>query len=228
MRQLYLLLQIANYTSFLVLDFLGIHVLISDYLKFFSICLCLLYIWIIRGDEIFTAAITLTMISDFFLLFTYQVKIGLVCFCSVQLLYLYFVFEKKKYFIRYILVVFIFSILLLLVLHHIASVPYDSVLLLSMLYMGFLLGNVFRSFCLLKRYQNRFYRLLFLGFFLFLLCDLHVAIFNSACYLHYLNKKIDMEFIQRIAIFMWLYYLPAQIILAYVGGMKEEIRLLNK
>lgn len=224
MKRLYFSLQAVNYSAFLILDLLERQIFLSNLLKFISIVLCLIYSITAKGNIYFIAAMALTTASDFFLLFTEQIEIGLICFCVVQLLYLCFLLREKKYYVALVLADIGLTVLLILVLTFFFHVIRNTVLKLSILYFTFLVTNCIVTFQLMKKNKDYLRLLLCVGFFLFLLCDIHVALFNVSYYLPAMNSNKVFNFTNLISKVIWFYYLPAQVMLSYAGTIIKQKR----
>jgi len=203
MRKIIVLLIITLYGMFLTVDiFFYSGSLLSNILKFTSIVMCFfLACSYLTGSlnkkDTFLVVLALffTIGADIFLLFTNYHVIGIAFFITVQCVYL----------IRYNKSVLQFSILYFIIAILIFTFTNISILyIFSGLYAVLILSTLWATFkTSLSRYQLLLVRV---GMILFILCDIHVALFNVLLrYSPYFN-------IASVA--MWLFYLPSQFLIA--------------
>lgn len=203
-----LVLQTAVYMSFLLADlFFAGAGLLSTALKYLSILLCLAtaialrrHSWNRRDSALLIAALSFTCVADLFLLILGWPVPGLLAFCAVQGLYI------RRY--RPILFAPAAAIILLIGLATLTTkllIPgFPTLQVLSGLYGALILTVTACGFFSPLPRLNR--RLVCIGMILFLLCDIHVALFNMLV--------ADNPYFPFAAFLMWFFYLPAQVLLS--------------
>lgn len=153
-------------------------------IRFLIICLCL--IPALRYGV--PMAALFTILSDGILLFTPYVKIGVFCFCVVQLFYIFFFLDKKPPFSF-----FFFGVFLLIF----------PLVLLGAIYALLFILHFFIAFSLWKQKKAKpFFGLYLLGLFLFVCCDTLVAIG------HFTSPQ---------PVLIWTFYAPSQLLLAFTA-----------
>lgn len=203
-----LVLLAAVYLSFLTVDlfFVGL-CLLSISLKYLGILLCLATAillhhsaWNRRDSALLLSALLFTCVADLFLLVLNWPVPGLLAFCAAHLFYI------RRY--RPALFYPAAAAALLVILgclateHWIPGFPVKSVL--ACLYGTLLLTVAVCGFLSSLPRINR--RLVSAGMVLFLLCDIHVALFNTLA--------AGSAYYPFASFFMWFFYLPAQVLLA--------------
>jgi len=191
------------YVSFLSLDILThTRPMLSLQLKYLSMVLCFLLAISLhkrsanKNDSKYVIiALIFTLIADIFLLFTTNDIAGIFFFCLAQLTYL------KRYNFKF----FTFGLCLAPVA--IAVYFFTSIAALFVIagFYAILILTCFVStfYTQLPRFNLICVRL---GMFLFILCDIHVALFNQ------LPRNVAYHQIASVA--MWFFYLPSQVLLA--------------
>lgn len=155
-----------------------------DVVRFSVICICL--IPALRYGVPMAAGFTI--ISDAFLLFTPFEKIGVYCFCLVQLYYISFFLDKSPS-----LWFFFFCLPLLLF----------PLTLLGVIYALLFLLHTFLAFSLWRQKKAKpYFGLYLLGLILFICCDLSVAI---------------GYFTTPNPILIWMFYAPSQLLLTFTA-----------
>lgn len=172
----------------------------SSYLKYLGVILCFIYN-LINKNIIFLVASIFTLISDYFLLLTNNhIIIGLITFIIVQFTYMYYLHTKKinnHYLLRAIIYILIFIITLI--------IKTNIETLLALLYFSTLVINTICS------YQNNNLFIYSLGLTLFIGCDINVGLHNI----------MSVGTIYELAtLFMWIFYLPSQVLIT-LGGNKD-------
>lgn len=209
-----LLLLAAAYAAFLLLDlFLPQLGWLSTLMKYAGILLCLLTAlllrrnaWNRRDGALLAAALGFTAVADLFLLLRMPVP-GLLAFCVVHLIYI------RRY--RRALFVPVAVVVLAAVLGCVAAAwrvpgfPLENVL--AGIYGMLLLTVLVCSITSALPKTNR--RIAAAGMVLFLLCDIHVALFNVL--------PANSAYYPYAAFLMWFFYLPSQALLA-VSGYEYE------
>lgn len=157
--------------------------------RFLVICLCLIPAFRYGVPS----AAFFTVISDGFLLFTTHEKIGVFCFCLVQLCYIFFFINKKPP-----ILLFFFSLILL-------ALP---LLMLGTSYAFLFCIHVFLAFSLWKQKEAKpFCGLYLVGLTFFICCDILVAM---------------GYFTAPQPILIWIFYAPSQLILAFTARMLKS------
>lgn len=207
----FLIIETFLYVSFLTCDFINIE--IAQILKYTAILLCLvgsIGVLIYKKHSfcsVFTCfAMIFTCVSDYFLLLNHNTNyylIGVVTFIFAQLFY--FVIINKKSNFRYFYLDLLIRVLLVLLIIIVGVIINTNVLtIIALVYFVQLFCNFLNSLLLIK--INKKNTILSIAFFLFILCDITVALNNLN-----LNSEV-MSF--AVYYLMWLFYLPSQVILS--------------
>jgi hypothetical protein len=206
-----LILLALIYLVFLALDlFLPGMARLSGFLKYAGILLCLATAlllrrnaWNRRDSALLVAALFFTAVADLFLLLLNRPIPGLIAFCLVHLIYI------RRYrpalCIPAAVIVLVAGLGCLGATLLIPGFPLENAL--AGLYGALLLTVVACSIFSPLPKTNR--RLASVGMILFLLCDIHVALFNTL--------PANSFYYPYAAFFMWLFYLPAQAALSVSG-----------
>lgn len=194
----------------------------SGILKYISICGVFAASLILMLSEkklkqgIFCLIMLFTIFSDYFLLFSRNILPGLISFCIVQILYIYFI-EKNaditnagKCFSIRLLVCFltalvIYAILFLFMKEDIlkgGAALIAVVVLYGTLFTGNVLLSVRRLHCCR----------ITAGLVLFYLCDINVLLFNLPGFFE-LGPGLRHFCLDIAAVLMWVFYLPGKILL---------------
>lgn len=204
---LFLALEAVLYAAFLAWD-LTIGGRGSNPIKFAGILLCLgysLYLERRGGSRLVPAALALTALADvFLLLLDSHYTLGVVLFCLVQGLYLVRIFRSNGGRSLWGLRIVLFLLALLVLKRLGLLLPLN---VLALFYFSNFLCNALAS--LGCPGQNM--RLFSVGLWLFLCCDVCVGLFQSP----ELASPAVGAFVQ---IGMWLFYLPAQVLIALSGA----------
>jgi len=192
------------YVAFLSLDIfiLTSRSNLSLQLKYAAMVLCFLLALSLYGQssnkkdsKFVVIALIFTLIADIFLLFTNYDFAGVFFFCLVQLTYL------KRYNSRF----FAFGLALTpiaLLVYFLTSI--SALFIIAGLYAALILSCFVSTFhTLLPEFNRKCVRW---GMVLFILCDIHVALFNRI--------PRNIAYFQVAAVAMWLFYLPSQLLLA--------------
>lgn len=211
-----LVLQAAIYLSFLAADLLWNGAgLVSVYLKYLSILLCLGIAvllhrgaWNKRDSLLLICALFLTCVADLFLLLLYRPVPGLLAFCLVHLVYI-----RRYRPAAFLLAAAIaaLAIAVCLTAEAVMGGP-PAKYALSCLYGALILASTVFGFVSPLPQMNRC--LVRTGMVLFLLCDIHVALFNVLA--------PGDAYYPFAAFLMWFFYLPAQVLLAISGYCFHE------
>ena len=203
---IFIALELLIYISYLAAD-MGLVSADSIRLKFVSICLCLVFSALFTafgGEKLITAAMVFTLAADSLLLVrNSDYALGVVFFCVVQAIYFYMLYResgKKMLPLRIAMFVIALAALwkfgILTWLNALAAVYFT----------GFVC-NVIQSLGT----ENSLFKV---GLVLFLCCDICVGIFN-------LPQLAETRVYSFAAVGMWLFYLPAQVLIVLSGRRCE-------
>lgn len=191
------------YVAFITIDiFFYARSLPANYLKFASIALCfLLAVNLCRtssnksDSRFIVGALIFTMIADIFLLFNLSHYVGILSFFIVQLIY------QKRHNTRS----FIFGmIIVVLTVPMTFMLPFERLHVAAGAYAILILTTFVSTFwALVPRFNLRCIRL---GMILFILCDIHVALYNQLPW--------GSSYYEVSAVAIWIFYLPSQLLLA--------------
>lgn len=205
---------------------------VSIYIKYSTIILCFI-ITLLIGKDGFNSRDTLlvqlarilTVIADYFLLIKDDFKLGILCFCAVQIIYIirHSLMEKQVY--KNAVFLFIASLFAIVSSKIIKISNFDGELLfIGCIYAAFLLTSVYCGVRALKssNYPKNSALLICIGLILFLFCDLNVALFNIVQYIGYDKYTLLTVFL------IWLFYFPSQLMLSLSGFKVQYINSLLK
>ncbi|WP_310604597.1 lysoplasmalogenase family protein [Anaerosporobacter sp.] len=217
-QYVYWSIQIMNYLVFLTLDISKSYPLTSSRVKYASIILCFLYAIYSKKKErsaYILAGLFFTVISDYFLLFTKDFAWGMLSFCVTQTMYsIYCSKDKRQFLIKEVIQICAIGGIML-VLPQVVFIKIDIVIIVSAYYFIHLLSNVLFSWICSK--EGRYRKLFAIGMTLFLLCDIHVAMYNAGSYLNVSSSHVYQKIYEVATVAMWFYYLPSQVLIAMVG-----------
>ncbi len=217
------------YIYFLFIDFSIIGDFIpSSTFKFISIVLCF-FISLMTGRKhlgktdilLLQVGLFITVIADFFLLFTDYFVIGVGVFSLVQIIYAVR-YERNKIkpaLIRSIIILMIILAIYLIINFYIVKI--ELLYLMALYYAITLIINVVKSIKSCKNglfpYPNKYF--IAIGMVLFLLCDMFVGIYNITSQMN-ISSGIDLlsNFSGKL---VWFFYLPSQVLLS-LSGVKNE------
>lgn len=195
------------YVTFLAQDiFSAVNIIPAIYLKYASIMLCFLLAFSLytkssdkKDSKYVVLALLLTLIADIFLIFTSHYSAGVFFFCLVQLTYL------KRHNTRFFMTGLQFIPVAALAYFF---MPLDFLYIIAGLYGALILTCFISSFkTTLPKFNKMAIRI---GLILFILCDIHVALFNLLPRSH--------NYFAIAAVAMWFFYLPSQVMLAFSAG----------
>lgn len=203
------IIELILYLSFLCID-IFFNQINTTYIKYS--CIILLFIfsfiyykkWDLRHIS-FRFAYLFTLIADLFLLvLNNDYIIGVSFFLLAQISYFIYLNhnEDKKRIIKYLTIYFILA-MPTSIIASILLQPFDILYIIVSFYFSLLIINCIS--CFEKRKEIGLS--LFIGFFLFILCDINVGLNN----LDYINSNSLLLYLVSIA--MWLFYLPSQCII---------------
>lgn len=185
----FLLIELIIYAGFIVMDLAGKD---SSFLKFTGIVLCFIHTLSGRNRYI-SLALFLTVIADLFLLILNDhYLVGVCFFILVQILYAVYLKDD-----RYPVLRATFIVAGLLMLHGLRMLTLLNGAVV--LYFANLLGNFICSL------TDKKHRVMSLGFFLFILCDVCVGLHNVLS---------PGKYYELVSLLMWIFYLPSQVILS--------------
>lgn len=227
LRYSFIILQLVLYISFLFLDIQGGNYVLSNYIKFTVVALCLLYVFI-YGYKNFDSqllflrlALIFTLISDIQLLLldNYNYFYGVLTFILAQEFHgirISILDNSKVRYIKDFTVRLLYQSLTglaICLLLWVANVQINGLLAASVFYFICMLTNTVRSLKLTVRNKERKdIRLLAIGMVLFLLCDINVGLFNLSAFL-----PVDPVYDKIYAlssILMWTFYAPSQVFIS--------------
>lgn len=231
-RKLYIGIQLFIYVVFLYLDIVHPTLYqISNYLKFTSILICVVYVIISFGHRpaeldrwLLLIALIFTLISDWFIVIVDYYSYGLITFIMVQ--YLYWIRIQRKN--NSVTVLRLIKILLVNVGITCCIIPIlislridlDRLIVLSLFYIVTFIMNIIQGCYLYGKRKDSSFLLFIIGLSLFLMCDINVAIFNLTSY--FTIHTNCFAFIEKFSsIAMWMFYLPAQVIISITSLSKE-------
>jgi hypothetical protein len=222
---------------FLIFLYTDIHLInrnnqVSVNLKFITVVLCFIIAILIgkdcynkRDSSLVQLARFFTIIADYFLLIKEDFKLGVICFCIVQIIYIirHSLMEKKIYknlvFLFFILLISIFT------LAEININNFDrNLLALGLIYAVFLLTSVYCGVSTLRRgkYPKEGALLISIGIILFLFCDINVGLFNIVGYIGLAKYEKFTGFL------IWFFYFPSQLLLSLSGFKIQFLKDLFK
>lgn len=207
-RTVFIAAELLLYGLFLMLD---IRQQPSAEWKYVSICLCALCVFLLTKRQwLMRTAFLLTVLADtFLLLLDRQYLIGVLCFCAVQLLYALRLGKrcgKRGLVIRGMS----YGAALLILYGLDLLAPLTAAAAFSFTQLAVSAVTALRKPC--KTCSDR---LTAWGLTLFLGCDICVGLHNIEAYLPVLIWP------QGVSIGMWLFYLPAQVLLV-LSAYEEE------
>lgn len=227
LRYSFIILQLVLYISFLFLDIQGGNYVLSNYIKFTVVALCLLYVFI-YGYKNFDSqllflrlALIFTLISDIQLLLldNYNYFYGVLTFILAQEFHgirISILDNSKVRYIKDFTVRLLYQSLTglaICLLLWVANVQINGLLAASVFYFICMLTNTVRSLKLTVRNKERKdIRLLAIGMVLFLLCDINVGLFNLSAFLP-VGPVYDKIYALS-SILMWIFYAPSQVFIS--------------
>ena len=196
-KKIFLITESIIYILFIIFDLIGMN---SSYLKYTGILLCLFY-HICKKNRIFSCAFFFTAFADLFLLvLDDHYEIGVTSFIAVQLIYFFYLKKDCKTYINLRIGSFI-GIL-------IGFYMTGNISLLNLLTAFYFVNLVFN---LLSSLSNPYQKVMSIGLFLFMCCDICVGLFNILSY----GKAYEI-----VAFMMWVFYLPSQVLISLSADMK--------
>lgn len=191
---------------------------VINLIKYSSILFCLLAAGILtvqtkNNTAVFlTAAFLFTAVSDYILIFMNAFTLGVCTFFLAQSIHFCRIGRLKEWKKSKFIMMILFRAGIAVFLIFLFSFQ-DAILIIGVFYAVNLVGNLVESMSGSIRMKKQSLTVLSVGFFLFLLCDMNVALYN-------LNAITSA----RVASIIWLFYLPSQVLLVWseiVIGEKE-------
>ncbi|MBL4935829.1 hypothetical protein JK636_08660 [Clostridium sp. YIM B02515] len=195
------------------------------YLKYFIIVLCFILTLLIgkegygKADSILVNAARLfTLIADYYLLIVSDYKLGILCFCFVQIIYIIrHTLKKKNRFMNLMFLIFAVSIgIVLSTTININNIE-GQLLRISLIYASLLISSLYCSLTITKSGLYHLCSAVFIeiGMLLFFMCDLNVGLFN-------ILENIQLKFLTGFLI--WLFYAPSQLLLSFSGYNTDYLK----
>lgn len=204
---MFILTELIIYAAYLVLDITNNMPQLSSLLKFLSVCLCFFAVDTHIRD--IKRIMALTVAADFFLVLTDFYSIGLFLFLMVQMNYYRFIAKTGCFPLEHFaLMICVGSVLSVLI--NFFVMPIDINTFLAVTYFSSLVLNAVTAIKLSSLYNE--YRYISICLCLILCCDVHVGVTNV------FSSGIWYSF---GLIAMWLFYLPAQVIIAQLYSTKS-------
>lgn len=208
---------IAIYILFIIIEMIfnkyNITV-ITVWLKFISVILCLHLASNGKKNSIskkdcrtVVLALIFTAISDFTLLFTQNITVGIFIFCIAHILYIYRYRPK----IAKIFTAIYLGTLIACAFLYVTGINLSYMFFAGCIYAILLItASVSAFFSNLPRHNKK---LACTGMVLFVLCDISVLIFNA-----FINTRLYKYSVYA----MWIFYLPAQLLIAHSVYKKAD------
>lgn len=186
-------------------------------IKFFGICLCFLFSFIIKKDKFDTwlvrMALLFTVISDWLLVIEGKYYIAaLITFTFTQIFYairIWFNEPKKNKNTEHIIIRIILIVFFILIIRFLVGIELDLLLIITVIYFSNLLINLILSAINIRK--NFIFPI---GLLLFILCDIMVGLNNISDYIDINEASFFNSLINNAAFIAWVFYFPSQAILA--------------
>lgn len=230
----FIVFELILYFSFLYIDiFDNKYFEMSSILKFIGIVGCFCYVLFLLENNnpqytyLVRGALFFTVISDIFLLLTNESEKGVFTFCIVQGIYRYYLwsinkqeFKKEDKFTFLYLPNIMIGFLVLTIMYFL-SMPLNILLGITIFYFVSIVINVIAAIKTAILIRDGSTVIFAVGMVLFLFCDINVGIFNIADFL-IIDSSIFNGIYEFSTIGMWLFYLPAQVLLALSLSFKNN------
>ena len=211
----WLIVWIFIYVGFLTLDIFFPNYWDSALLKYAGIFLCVVYAYKkYRNDTKLILALFLTLLADTVLVWTDMAVLGVFIFCFAQFMHFLRITRlSKKHLGAFTLVISLLTI--------VSAFRGDEIIYsLAALYGGLLISNIAMSASRFREdRQNICARCAFYGFIAFLGCDLCVGLRYVM-----LDGAMPTDILPIIAILVWAFYYPSQVLLANSSLHKESVK----
>jgi len=149
------------------------------------------------------AAMGFTLLADYFLVIAFNYRVGVFIFCFAHIAYILRVSDNKKKSLQWIISPFVFGWLY----YYLFGTWMSQLQTLAFIYAILFAVNLGTH---IKRYRyinNR--RLILTGLILFVLCDIHVLMFNLPHHLPMIPTAVS----DWGRTWIWVFYAPSQILL---------------
>lgn len=220
------LIELIIYISFIYIDFTnGYSNSYSTVLKYIGILLSLALSLLIgdngynkKDTRLLQLALCFTAAADLCLLILDYYTVGVLLFCFVQITYIIrhagILKNNIKIFGSLIFVILVFVMILDTNIIHINIISRE-LLIIGCIYAILLISSVYSAWRVFNRgsYTSLSCYLICIGMTLFFLCDINVAI--SALINNVFIFGVSLKGVSRFLV--WIYYLPAQVLLALSG-----------
>lgn len=236
----FILFEIIIYFGFLYIDIYNSeYYKISSIIKFVGIvgCFCYTLFFVEKQEDqllinLMRVALFFTVISDVFLLLTGESEKGVFTFCIVQVTYRYYLWRinkqelkqndqlKQNSQLRYLYLPNVIVWLVIVVTMYFLSMPINMLLVITVFYFVSIVINVIVAVRMAVCLKKRFILIFAIGMVLFLLCDINVGVFNMGDFVD-INSHVFTNIYEFSTIGMWLFYLPAQVLLAISLSFKQ-------
>ena len=211
----WLIVWIFIYVGFLTLDIFFPGYWGSALLKYTGVFLCVVYAYKkYHNDTKLILALFLTLLADTVLVWTDMTVLGVFIFCFAQFMhFLRLTRLNKKHLGAFTLVISLLTI--------VSAFRGDEIIYsLAALYGGLLISNIAMSASRFREdRQNICARCAFYGFIAFLGCDLCVGLRYVM-----LDGAMPTDILPIIAILVWAFYYPSQVLLANSSLHKESVK----
>lgn len=204
---MFILTELIIYATYLVLDITDNMPQLSSLLKFLSICLCFFVVDTHMRD--IKRIMALTVAADFFLVLTNFYSAGIFLFLMVQMNYYRFLTKTDCFPLQHFAAMVCTGSILSVMINFFVM-PIDVNTFLAVTYFSSLVLNAIIAIRLSSLYNE--YRYIAICLCLILCCDVHVGVTNV------FSSGIWYSF---GLIAMWLFYLPAQVIIAQLYSTKS-------
>lgn len=222
------------YLFFLATD-LSTHYTGSNYsiaAKYFSLILCFIITIIIgrNGHDIIDtrmlqSGLFLTACADYCLLVSNKYIVGVLVFCIVQIIYIFrFTRDLKSRTKIFSVILIIYIVLSTIILTAFKVGNFDLRLTLICLFYGCLITTSLIAG--IRTLKTNFFPLyssvmISIGMILFFMCDINVALFN-------ILQSNGSHFASISGFLIWMFYLPAQVMLALSGYKYSDKKVTNE
>ncbi len=223
---LFITLEAFIYITYLSMDFLSLHTLkISDIFKYSGIVLCFIYTLVQNAADQFSkrqsrcllACAFLVLFSDYCLLFTTHYLPGVIIFILVQCLY-FTAMARPRLLPHFLALSAALAIPAALFLNSLCKLN-GPLINAAAIYMSMLVINIVCAVRYFYKSRNVPALLFALGMVLYSLCDLSVGLMNLPAFFGPQTPRLlyifASPYFQEITTYaMWLFYLPAQVLIA--------------
>lgn len=224
----FIIIQVVLYLVFLYLDLRGGYYIVSSYIKYLILILCLLYVFINydrtrkHRSNCLILGLTFTIIADYYLLLLgYNFEYGIGAFIIVQQIYGCILDCSLRLvcgsIVKRLLLQLSITFFITIYLYSL-DFKIELIVVLSIFYFISILMNTFRAIKASIIYKEDRNNILFaIGMILFVICDINVGLFNLSDYLD-ISATTIITIIRLSSVMMWLFYAPSQVLIALSNG----------